>query len=402
MLTGVVRHGFLDGMTQQRRTHDHPTAPTLPPPTAPWQEWVRFGLAWSSYPAAAQWCRAQPTGTRRPSPAAPARHLPLRLHAYREAAPGPRWQALFHATWPAYRSWYTANVDARPSLDEAEAALRRHMPELVPHWQRLVELTGADPIAARMLTMWRMPAVGSGCSQVVVPGAEPLLVRNYDYDPRLFESTVASTDYSGRRRVIGTSDLLWGLLDGMNEDGLAVSLTLGGRPGTGEGFGIPIVIRYLLETCADVDSAVAALHRIPVAQAYNISLVDSRGGHATVYVAPGEAAEVSDLAATTNHRLTVVEHPHISDPLRSRQRQHVLFDALSDLSSGGDAADLIDSFTQAPLRTGAFDRGFGTLYTAAYRPAEGTVTYHWPDRSWTRHFDDEDAHVDVTLVHEDC
>ena len=48
------------------------------------------------------------------------------------------------------------------------------------------------------------------------------------------------------------SDCLWGLLDGVNDAGLAVSLTFGGRRDVGDGFGIPIVVRYLLEVCSDV------------------------------------------------------------------------------------------------------------------------------------------------------
>ena len=51
------------------------------------------------------------------------------------------------------------------------------------------------------------------------------------------------TAWSGRR-VIGMSDCLWGLLDGVNDDGLAVSLTFGGRTASGEGFAIPLVVRY--------------------------------------------------------------------------------------------------------------------------------------------------------------
>ena len=86
--------------------------------------------------------------------------------------------------------------------------------------------------------------------------------------------------------MLGTSDMLWGLLDGMNEDGLAASLTFGGRPNVGEGFGIPIVLRYVLETCATVEQAVGALRPIPIAQSYNVALVDSAGDHATVFVAP--------------------------------------------------------------------------------------------------------------------
>ena len=252
-LTIGKRHGCLDGMTP----HQCLAAPAPVPPSsdAPWQEWVHHGLAWSRHPVASERACAQPTSS---WAAKPARQVTF--HSYREATPGSRWQVLFDATWPAYRSWYTAHdLEARPSLAEARAALGKHMPELLTHWERLVELAGADPLAARMLTMWRMPAIAAGCSQAVVPGNAPLLVRNYDYDPHLFEGVVASTNYSGQRRVIGTSDLLWGLVDGMNEDGLAVSLTLGGSPDSGDGFGIPIVIRYLLETCPDVESAIAAL-----------------------------------------------------------------------------------------------------------------------------------------------
>ena len=75
-------------------------------------------------------------------------------------------------------------------------------------------------------------------------------------------------------RVIGMADQLWGLLDGVNDRGLAVSFTFGGRRGVGRGFSIPIVVRYLLETCATVAEGVAALERIPVQAAYNVTLVD--------------------------------------------------------------------------------------------------------------------------------
>jgi hypothetical protein len=53
----------------------------------------------------------------------------LTLHAYREAKPGPRWQALYDATWPAYRRWYTGEgMTARPSLDECRRALSQYPP----------------------------------------------------------------------------------------------------------------------------------------------------------------------------------------------------------------------------------------------------------------------------------
>jgi predicted choloylglycine hydrolase len=266
----------------------------------------------------------------------------------------------------------------------------------MPIWERLCRLTGDDAVAARMLSMWGLPAFAVGCSQVVVPGEQPVLIRNYDYDQSLFEAVVASTNYSGHRRVLGTSDLLWGLLDGMNEDGLAISLTFGGRPGGGEGFGIPIVLRYVLETCATVEQAVGALQRIPVAQSYNVALVDTTGSHATVFVAPGQPAEVSRLDATTNHRLDQVEHPAIATRLNSVGRLTRLDQLRAD-----DASDdqLVAAMLQPPLRNDQFEIGFGTLYTAKYEPAAGTATWNWPQTSWTRRFDDPDGVRTVSLAH---
>jgi hypothetical protein len=61
-------------------------------------------------------------------------------------------------------------------------------------------------------------------------GTDPQLRLDY----RLFDGVVARTAYTGRR-VLGMLDCPWGLLDGVNDSGLAVSLTFGGRPQVGQG-----------------------------------------------------------------------------------------------------------------------------------------------------------------------
>ena len=355
----------------------------LPSTDAGWQDWISYGLRWAAQVPAVELGRS---GRRS-----------LTVHAYREARPGPRWQALYDATWPAYRRWYTSEGPAaRPTLEECRRALTRHLPELIPTWEQLCRRAGDDVVAAQMLSMWRLPAFAVGCSQVVVPGENPSLIRNYDYDQALFEGVIASTDYSGRRKVLGTSDLLWGLLDGMNEDGLAVSLTFGGRPDTGEGFGIPIVLRYVLETCATVEDAVTALRRIPVSQSYNVALVDTAGGHATVFVAPEQPAVVSHLEATTNHRLDRVEYPGTAARFNSAGRLARMQQLRSDAAS---AEHIVAAMLRPPLRNDDFDIGFGTLYTVRYQPAAGTATWHWPETtSWTRRFDDPDGVRTVDLA----
>jgi predicted choloylglycine hydrolase len=319
---------------------------------------------------------------------------PITMHGFTEETPGPRWQALFGATWSAYRAWYLQDGDtARPDLVTCESRLRGHLPELVETWELLVQLAGNDELAARMLTQWNTPRFLPGCSQAVLVGKRPALIRNYDYSPELFEQVVMSTRFT-RRRVIGTSDCLWGLLDGMNEDGLMVSLAFGGRPGSAPGFAIPLVVRYLLEIAGDVEEARAALERVPVAMAYNLTIADCSGQVMTAFVSPGNLPEYTDAAVATNHRRDMPEYPDHAASLRSMERQDHL---LNLLAGGVDRDRLAEEFLHQPLRNTEFARAFGTLYTAVYRPDEGSVEYRWPGTSWTRTFDSPDASVQVVL-----
>jgi predicted choloylglycine hydrolase len=311
------------------------------------------------------------------SPAPRPQSRVLELLGVDEPSPGQRWQALFDETWPEYRRWWLQHgADARPSRTQAEAALRLHMPELMPVYERMVELAGDDDTAAAMLTLWNPPPFIVACSQAVVPDSrtgEPVLVRNYDYDPRLFEATVHRSRWSNRA-VLGTGDCLWGLVDGVNDAGLAVSLTFGGRREVGEGFGVPLVIRYLLEVCDDVAAATEVLARLPHQLSYNVTLCDAGGSVATVMVAPDRPARVTGERQTTNHPETV-EWPEHAEWVGSVER----LDRLRQLQAERAGSDqLIDAMLAPPLLARRWDEGFATLYTAAYRPVSGGLTYHAP------------------------
>lgn len=319
------------------------------------------------------------------------------LYGIREPQPGRRWRQLYETTWPAYRRWYLSEgVAARPQLRDAAAALARHMPELLPIWARLSEQTGFDQLAATMLTQWNLPRFApAACSQVVVRDVddEPSLLRNYDYHPDLFEWVSISTDYL--QPVIGTGDCLWGLLDGTNAAGLAVSLTFGGERRCTEGFGIPLVVRLLLETCSTVAEARVRLRGVPVAMSYNLTMVDLTGAYTTAHLRPGYPAEFRSRPIATNHRWDEPLDPAYAARYRSVERAETLRRLLSQQTSTERiAAQLL----RPPLRTTAYEEGFGTLYTAVYRPAARQVTYLWPDQQWSRHLDSPIGSIDVTLA----
>jgi predicted choloylglycine hydrolase len=306
--------------------------------------------------------------------------LPFTFRALQELELGPSWQAVFEEKWPHYRTWFLREGEAaRPSYATSVRMLRAHMPELLPAYERVVELAGGGDLAARMLSLYRPPPYLAACSQGAwTRDGGPVLVRNYDYAPSRFEGIVWHTRLLGRR-VIGMSDCLWGLLDGMNDDGLAVSLTFGGRRVLGDGFGIPIVVRYLLETCVTVDEARDALARLPYSLSHNLTLVDREGRVLTAYLSPDREPIFRAFPAATNHQ-GIVEWPEQARATRTIEREQTIVRLL-----GGDAADVeafIGSFLKAPLFSTAYAHGFGTLYTAAYRVAEGVAGFRWPAGSW--------------------
>lgn len=308
---------------------------------------------------------------------------------------GPKWQAVFEERWPRYREWFLREGEtARASYATGVRMLRTHMPELLSAYERLVELAGGGDLAARMLSLFRPPPYLAACSQGVwTRDAVPALVRNYDYVPSRMEGVIWSTRLL-ERRVIGMSDCLWGLLDGMNDAGLAVSLTFGGRRVLGEGFGIPIVVRYVLEVCDDVASAREALARLPYNLAHNLTVIDRRGDMLTAYLSPDREPIFRAFPAATNHQ-GVVEWPEQARATRTIERERCILALIEHPET--TAVSFEDAFLRAPLYSTAYASGFGTLYTAAYRPLEGVVDYRWPAFSWRLGFDGflEDEHTEV-------
>ena len=309
--------------------------------------------------------------------------MELEFEAISEDLPGAKWKALFDRHWQAYERWYLqAGERSRPTYLACRRALREHMPKLLPIWESLTDLAGGGDVAARFLSFYCPPPYLTGCSQAVWAGSPPVLVRNYDYHPELCEGVILKTVWNGHP-VIAMNDCLWGVLDGVNEAGLAVSLSFGGRTAVGEGFGVPIVLRYLLEFCSTTDEATAVLARVPVHMSYNVTVVDRKGRFATVYVRPDKPVSILSIPVTTNHQEEVEWEEH-AKATNTVEREQFLSTRLNE--SSGSVEGFVAAFLQRPVYSDAFQRGYGTLYTAAYHPAAGRVEYLWPRQRWEQSF----------------
>lgn len=320
--------------------------------------------------------------------------MQVNLKLIHEAWPGDRWQAFYNRARPLYERWFLSEgSDARPSAQVSAAQIREHVPQLSEVFETLVELAGGDALSTRFLSMWCPPPYMAGCSVMAHLHGNPTLVRNYDFDPRFFDGRLTFTEYC--KPVIGMQDSGWGLLDGINGDGLSVALAFGGRRATGVGFGIPLLLRYVLETCSNTAQATAALSRVPVHMSYNVTVLDASGAYATVFLNPDRAPEVLLRSITTNHQYQVEWDEHAAFT-RTLARLHLLEAFAAD--PGMSREDVVQRMLKPPLRSKQFLRGFGTLYTSAYDTVAGTMKVAWPDRRIEVGFDNfEEQNVDVVL-----
>jgi predicted choloylglycine hydrolase len=279
-----------------------------------------------------------------------------------------RWAAHARGRWPEMEGLLTEDGRTPEGADRVRALFRAHMPELAPVLDRLAGQLDR-PAAGAFLTHAALRPFSPGCTQI---GRDGTLLRNYDLRPDQCEGTIVSSHFL--RPVIGMQDMLWGLLDGMNDAGLAISLTWGGRSVYGRGFAILILVRYLLETCETVDEAVERLRRLPVAVPQNLTLVDPSRA-VTVFVGPDIPLTVAPDACAANH-----QHLPVPDEQERAMGTQERLDAIRA------AGVNVPAMLKPPLYRPVDEQGSRTLYTAHYRPLEGRVTYYWPGESWPQSF----------------
>ncbi|HUF80705.1 MAG TPA: C45 family peptidase [Burkholderiales bacterium] len=303
----------------------------------------------------------------------------LTFDAVCEPLPGRKWRARWDRSWPAYEAWFrTRGGDAGPGVETCLAALRRHMPELVPVHAALADLCGGGDRARRFLSTWCPPAYLGGCSLAArSQDGVVRLVRNYDLSPELNEGLLLRSEWTGMP-VMGMVEFLWGLSDGVNTAGLSVALAFGGRHEVCEGFGVTTILRYVLETCTDVPGALCVLGRVPSHMGYNIVLADHTGAVASVGLIRGGGMRRMRGGIATNHQHDQRSTSRAAFTRTVERRAHLEALVARQISP----EELAARFLEPPLFQRDYDRGFGTLFTAEYDPCSGSLVLKWPGEDW--------------------
>ena len=232
--------------------------------------------------------------------------------------------------------------------------LREHMPELAGTWEpagrpgRGGDVAGphAVDVAAAVLPVGLLAGVSTG---------GPVLIRNYDYAPRLLEGVPAGHRLAAGA-VIGMSDCLWGVLDGINEAGLAVVAAFGGRIACRRRLRHAArSVRYLLETCETAARGRGGAGADPARPRPHAHA--GRPGRRRVHrvASRRSAVRFQRSPAATNHQESGgVAGARGGDAVAgARQRWHALLDEPALDADGSDA------FLDPPLYSTEYAEGFG-------------------------------------------
>jgi predicted choloylglycine hydrolase len=210
------------------------------------------------------------------------------------------------------------------------------------------------------------PPIG-GCSAAMGNG---VYGRNYDFKARYYGARLVLTQPTGRYATVGTSELLTGRLDGMNEHGLCIGLHLIKMRPRFPGLCSVVLNRLVLEQCATTAEAIALLRRLPHAMQYNYSLLDANGAAAVVEAAPGAVAvRLGDWLACTNHFQSSLLRPLNRRSRHSEERLPPLEHwAQAKLTAEQMFSALNNS--RSPAFFHGYVRGAGTLHTLSAEPAK--------------------------------
>lgn len=186
-------------------------------------------------------------------------------------------------------------------LNEAVKLYEKYCPGLLDELNGFSEESG---IPVDEITFSWMTYLVPRCSGLLLPGDKMAdghikLIRNYEFSIEDEDLTVTRTAPDGKYAHVSGNIACFGRCEGINECGLAVSMSSCGFPVSNmQGMRAPklkglqfwAVIRTVLENCKDVKEALAMLKNTPIAYNLNLLLADSKQNGALFETMDGKMA----------------------------------------------------------------------------------------------------------------
>ncbi|PRS80073.1 MULTISPECIES: C45 family autoproteolytic acyltransferase/hydolase [unclassified Bacillus (in: firmicutes)] len=276
----------------------------------------------------------------------------------------------------------------KEAVKETKQLMRPYLPQLE---EEIAGFCDELQLDERYLTFFYSSHLQPGCSHCVrqgnmAAGQQTVMLRNYDFSPIFDDMRLVTTHVKGLACHTGSSLLLFGRSDGMNEHGLSVTFSACGPPvGNEAGLKAPAVaglqvyhvIRSVLENCRTVEEAIHSIQEMPVASNVHLMLADRKGEAAVIEIIDGRKMvrrpEAGYIAATN--------HPIADQTAKGMTKHHsivrydMLMKALEQRRPSDSLAKLFQTEYPDGLAVHNYEELFGTMRTVIFRPEEGTMDY---------------------------
>ncbi|MBE5962061.1 MAG: acyl-CoA--6-aminopenicillanic acid acyltransferase [Lachnospiraceae bacterium] len=190
---------------------------------------------------------------------------------------------------------------AAEDLKEARNIYEKYCPGLLEELEGFAEESGIP--AERISYSW-MTYLVPRCSGLILGGnrtedGHMKLIRNYEFSIEDEDLTVTRTAPEGKYAHVSGNIACFGRCEGINECGLAVSMSSCGFPVSNmrgmrapkvRGLQFWAVIRTVLENCKDVEEALNMLNGMPIAYNINLLLADKKHNGVLFETMDGERA----------------------------------------------------------------------------------------------------------------
>lgn len=221
-------------------------------------------------------------------------------------------------------------------------------------------------------------AIG-GCTILIRSGDHPLLARNYDWSPTLTDGILASHEGLNHRIAsLSMTASVFGALSGINEKGLAIAITgINSKKNYSNlaGLSMPIIVRGVLETAVNVQSAIDILMRVPHTTPAGYALADKSGNIAVVEVSPPRVVVRENHSSrgfliATNHFQKLsndAEGVHVMPNSERRNKVVAHFQSRKPDAPYRDVLSFMGRVRQGPAMDN-YSMMLGTLWTIIYLP----------------------------------
>lgn len=312
-------------------------------------------------------------------------------------------------------------------INNALSLYDKYCPGITDELKGFSEETGI-PIGENAFT-WMTYLVPRCSSMALLPkhtlNGHILLARNYEFGVEEEDFHVYRIAPKGKYTHIGGSLLEFGRSEGMNECGLAISMSSCGFPVSNlpemrasaiRGLNFYVVLRSLLENCSNVREAIEKIQEMPVGYNINLVMADKEQNIALVETMNGEMAvqrssstEKATFLSATNH--IVIDSFKDRESMAMRNSL-VRYESIQNFikNSGKISEEQIKTFLLAKYPEGMtawyYKDWFGTVKSVVMDVNEGRFSICWGGRvenGWEDFYVDkksEGHNKDILIINE--